>query len=42
MAKTVAQDGEGPHERLAVWVQLSKGNIHLNKKGSFEEGEGEA
>jgi len=42
MAKAVAQDSEGPHERPVVRMQLGGGNVHLNKKGSFERGEGEA
>jgi len=42
MAKAVAQDSEGPHERPVVRVQLGGANVHLSKKGSFERGEGEA
>jgi len=42
MAKIVAQDGEGPHEGPAVWVQLGRGDIHFSEKGSFEGSEGKA
>jgi len=37
----VAQDSEGPHERLVARVQLGEGDVHLSKKGSFEGGERE-
>jgi len=40
MAKAVAKDRENPHERLAVRVQLSGGDINLSEKGLLEWGEG--
>ena len=40
MAKTVAVDHKGRHERLAVGVQLGEGDIHLSEECSLGGGKG--
>jgi len=36
MAKAVAHDREGPHERPSVWMKLGGSNVYFGDKGSLE------